>query len=127
MLLPHTVAYVRELVLRNHLALAAFLDGRGNGNLLTKLVEALYLAWYLQQAGYGAAEHELYLEAERILDIAAQYASRDIWRIKPTDCLPIVRMLDLHEQQLLGAPVYAVDEAQARLLRFGRSEKRSPW
>src|SRR5476649_2009015 len=71
MLLPHTTSNVRELVLHNHVALAAFRAGKGNGNLLAELAKALYLTWYLQEAGFDAADRELYLEAERILDNAA--------------------------------------------------------
>ena len=127
MLLPHTVTYVREQSLCWHLALAAFQTGKGNGDLLVKLVKALYLAWYLQQAGFGAAERELYLEAERILDAAARSARNDIWLIAAADCAPITRILDLHEQQLLAAPVFAVGEAESRVVRFGKSDKRAPW
>lgn len=126
-LLPHTAQYVREQSLRWHLALAAFQAGKGNGELLAKLVKALYLAWYLQQAGFGALERDRYLEAERILDAAARGASRNIWLIAPADCAPITRLLDLHEQQLQTAPVCAVDEAESRVVRFGKSEKRAPW
>jgi hypothetical protein len=43
------------------------------------------------------------------------------------DCAPITRLLDLHEQQLQTAPVFAVDEAESRVVHFGRSDKRSPW
>ena len=126
-LLPHTVAYVREHSLRWHLALAAFQVGKGNGDLLAKLVKALYLAWYLQDAGFGALEREHYLDAERILDAAARGASQNIWHIAPADCAAITRLLDLHEQQLQSAPVFAVDEAESRVVHFGRSDKRSPW
>ncbi|MFP3566217.1 hypothetical protein [Paraburkholderia sp. SIMBA_030] len=41
--------------------------------------------------------------------------------------MPIITILDLHEAQLLSAPVYAVGEARQRLLHFGKSNKRSPW
>jgi hypothetical protein len=126
-LLPHTTTYVREQSLRWHLALAAFQAGKGNGELLAKLVKALYLAWYLQQAGFGALERDLYLDAERILDAAARSASEDIWLIAAADCASITRLLDLHEQQLQTAPVFAVDEAESRVVHFGRSDKRSPW
>ncbi|MDQ0621951.1 hypothetical protein [Paraburkholderia graminis] len=127
MLLPHTAAYVREVVLRNHLALAAFRCGQGNGERLAELVKALYVTWYLQETGYGALDHALYLEAERILDLAARSASRRIWLIEEKDCAPITRLLDLREQQLLSAPVHAVNEARARMVHFGRSDRRSPW
>ncbi|MFM0607377.1 hypothetical protein PQR05_22885 [Paraburkholderia sediminicola] len=118
---------MREQSLHWHLAMAAFRVGRGNGDLLAELVKALYLAWYLQEAGFGAAERELYLDAERILDAAARNASKNIWLIEAADCVPITGILDLHEQQLQRAPVYAVGEAQQRVLHFGKSDKRSPW
>ncbi|KAE8758422.1 hypothetical protein FSO04_18685 [Paraburkholderia madseniana] len=127
MLLPLPAISVRELVLHHHLALAAFRVGKGNGGLLVELVKALYMAWYLQEDGFGAAEHELYLEAERILDAASRNASDDIWLIEVADCPSITRILDLYEQQLSSAPVYVVNEARARLRRFGESDKRSPW
>lgn len=127
MLLPHKATYVREQSLHWHLALAAFRAGKGNGDLLAKLVKALYLAWYLQEAGFGTAERELYLEAERILDGAARDTCKNIWLIEAADCLPIITILDLHEAQLLSVPVYAVGEAKQRLLHFGKSDKRSPW
>ncbi|WP_409934667.1 hypothetical protein [Paraburkholderia sp. BCC1884] len=126
-LLPHPASYVREQSLRWHVALAAFQTGKGNGDLLAKLVKALYLAWFLQQAGFGALDRDFYLDAERILDAAARGANKDVWRIDPADCSPITRLLDLHEQQLLCAPVFAVDEAESSLVRFGRSDKKSPW
>ncbi|KLU22964.1 hypothetical protein EOS_27960 [Caballeronia mineralivorans PML1(12)] len=127
MLLPHTASYVRELVLHNHVALAAFRAGKGNGNLLAELAKALYLAWYLQEAGFEAADRELYLEVEVILDNAARNSNNDIWFIEPAECGPVTRILDLHERRLSSAPVHAVSEAQARLLRFGRTSRRSPW
>jgi hypothetical protein len=127
MLLPHTTSYVRELALHNHIALAAFRAGKGNGNLLAELAKALYLGWYLQEAGFEAVDRELYLEVEAILDNAARNASKDIWFIEPAECGPVTRILDLHERQLSSAPVYAVSEAQARLLRFGITSRRSPW
>ena len=85
MLLPHTASYVRELALHNHVALAAFRAGKGNGNLLAELAKALYLAWYLQEAGFEAADRELYLEVEGILDNAARNSNNDIWFIEPAD------------------------------------------
>lgn len=127
MLLPHSAIYVRKVALRNHIALAAFRTGKGNGDLLAELVKVLYLTWYLQQAGFGAARHELYVEAERILDAAARGASKNFWLIEEADCSAITPLLDLHERQLSSAPVYAVHDARERVLRFGKSDKRSPW
>ena len=78
MLLPHTASYVHKLALHNHVALAAFRAGKGNGNLLAELAKALYLAWYLQEAGFEAADRALYLEVEGILDNAARNSDNDI-------------------------------------------------
>ncbi|CAE6873612.1 hypothetical protein R69746_08616 [Paraburkholderia aspalathi] len=127
MLLPHTASYVHKLVLHNHIALATFRAGKGNGDLLAELVKVLYLAWHLQEAGFDAADRELYPEVEGILDSAARNTSKDIWFIAAEECDPLTQILDLHERQLSSAPVYAVDEAQQRVLHFGKSEKRSPW
>jgi len=118
---------VRKLALHTHIALAAFRAGKGNGNLLAELVKALHLAWYLQEAGFDAADRELYLEAERILDNAATNASKDIWFIEPAESDPVIRILDLHDRQLSNAPVYAVREAHAHVLHFGMSDRRAPW
>jgi hypothetical protein len=75
--------------------------------LLVKLVKALYLAWYLQQAGFGALERDLYLDAERLLDAAARNASEDSWLIAAADCAPLARFLGrrcgLTKQALLPA------------------------
>ncbi|WP_027213458.1 hypothetical protein [Burkholderia sp. WSM2232] len=126
-LLPHTAAYAHEQALGWHLALAAFKAGKGNGSLLAKLAEVLYLAWYLREADFGTVEREVFVEAERILDAAASGASRDAWIIEADDCFAIITIFDLHERQLLCAPVFAVDEAQLRVARFSQSERRAPW
>jgi hypothetical protein len=42
------------------------------------------------------------------------------------DYPPITRLLDLHGQQLLYAPVHAVYEARARMVHLGKSDRRSP-
>lgn len=127
MLLPTPAATVRELALRNHIALAAFRDGKGNGHLLSDLIRVLYLVWYLQQAGFGAAKRERYLEAERILDVAAKNADSNTWFIEAVDCVAITGFLDLYERQLSSAPVYVVREAHARVRHFAQSDKHSPW
>ncbi|SOE73232.1 hypothetical protein SAMN05446635_4768 [Burkholderia sp. OK233] len=127
MLLPHTATYVRERSLHWHLALATFRAGNGNGDLLAELVNALYTAWYLQKAGFDAADQELYREVERILDAVARNASRDIWCIEPAECNPVTQLLDLYERQLSSAPVYAVREAHARVLHFAKSDRHTPW
>jgi hypothetical protein len=127
MLLPYPASYVRDRSLHWHLALAAFRTGKGNGELLAELAKVLYLTWYLQKAGFGERAQEDYFRAEKVLDITARISSKDIWLIDTEDCEPIVRILDLHEQQLRAAPAYVVTNAAERVERFGRSERKSPW
>lgn len=127
MLLPQSVDSVRQQCLQWHVALAAFLSAQGNGALLAQLCKAFYLAWYLCEAGYGPAEREWFVAVEGIIVAVARGGRENRWRIDAADRAPIIRILDLHEQQLLGAPRYAVAEAERRLLRFSQGDKTSPW
>jgi hypothetical protein len=72
-------------------------------------------------------DHELYLEAERILDDVAINAGKNIWHIESADCVAITGLPDLHEKQLSNAPVHATLEAHQRVLHFGKSARRSLW
>jgi hypothetical protein len=127
MLLPHAASYVRDRSLHWHLALATFLIGKGNRHLLAELIKTLYMAWYLREEGFGETGIEDYLEAERVLAGTARISSRDIWLIEAADSVAIVRILDVHERQLLAAPAWAVMEATMRLANFGMRDKKSPW
>ncbi|QGZ65519.1 hypothetical protein [Paraburkholderia acidisoli] len=127
MLLPPSVASVRQQCLQWHVALAAFLSAQGNGALLAQLCKAFYLAWYLCEAGYGSAEREWFVAVEAIIVAAARGGRDDLWRIDATDRPAVIRILDLHEQQLLSAPRHAITEAERRLMRFSQGDKTSPW
>jgi hypothetical protein len=53
-----------ERSLSCHLALAACRDGHGNSHLINELMRTVYLAWYLQRAGYGNRPAEQFKIAE---------------------------------------------------------------
>jgi hypothetical protein len=127
MLLPATAASIRDRILRNHIALAALLAGQGNGHLLATLVETAYLAWYLQEAGFGSAERARFEDVERMIAAAAQRSERGAWSFEAEDGETAGWLIEYHEQQLLRAPVFAVRDAQQRLAHFVRSGRRSPW
>jgi hypothetical protein len=128
MLLPPTAKSARALSLRHHLALAALKGGSGNGHLLTELIRVVYVAWYLQEAGFGATDLEHYLEAERTLaSCGARAAGENIWQLDAADTSAIERVLALHDWQLEHVPISAMLEVQKRLTRFRQSGKASPW
>lgn len=127
-LLPPTAKSARALSLRHHLALAALKGGTGNGHLLTELIRVVYVAWYLQEAGFGAIAPGNYLEAERALARCGVRGVRDdIWQLDQADTQALERVLALHDWQLEHAPISAMLEVQKRLTRFAQSNTASPW
>jgi hypothetical protein len=127
-LLPQTARSAQAQSLRNHLALEVFKAGRGNGQLLTDLIRVVYVAWFLQSAGFGAAELASYLDAEQALArCGVRGEQEDIWQLGSSDSLALEHVLALHDWQLHHVPVRAMQEAQRRLTRFLQSDKTSPW
>lgn len=127
-LLPQTAKSARTQSLRHHLALEVFKAGRGNGQLLTDLIRVVYVAWYLQSAGFGRTDLEIYREAERALArCGARGTEVDIWELGQSDRPALERVLALYDWQLQQAPVRAMLEVQRRLARFAQSDKMSPW
>lgn len=127
-LLPPTPESVRSRSLRNHLALAALRAGSGNGHLLSDLIRALYLAWYLREAGFGTVRHAFFPEAAEALESSAARAKADdVWQVSPDEAAILGRLLALHDEQLANTPVGVMLGAQRRLLRFATSDRKTPW
>jgi hypothetical protein len=127
-MLPPTLQSFRAQSLRSHLALEALRAGSGNGHLLSELIQVLYLAWYLQEAGFGAADSVLYAHAEQALErSAARGKTNDTWVLDNDEALALQRLLALHDEQLLQTPVNAIREVHKRLARFAQSERSAPW
>jgi hypothetical protein len=124
MLLPPTAQSIRAQSLRGHLALEALRAGSGNGHLLSELIHVLYVAGYLQEAGFGAADAALYAQAEQVLErSAARATAENIWRLDDAEALALERLLTLHDEQLQQNPVNAMREAHKRLVRFTQSSR----
>ncbi|WP_344676441.1 hypothetical protein [Paraburkholderia graminis] len=119
---------MQSVSLRNHLALAALRTGNGNGHLLSQLIHALYMAWYLREAGFGTADHPLFRDAAEALERSATRATTtDVWKVSPDDAAVLERLLALHDEQLASTPVGVMHGAQKRIARFARSDRRVPW
>lgn len=127
-LLPLTPQSIRERSLRGHLALEALRAGSGNGHLLSELIHVLYVAWYLQEAGFGTADAELYANAEQALErSAARATGENVWHLCDAEALALERLLALHDQQLRETPVKVMRDVHKRLARFARSDRPAPW
>lgn len=128
MLLPPTLHAFRAQSLRSHLALEALRAGSGNGHLLSELIQVLYLAWYLQEAGFGSADPALYAQAEQALErSAARGKEDDTWGLDHDEALALQRLLALHDEQLLQTPLNAMRDVHKRLARFAQSDRSAPW
>ncbi|MFM0078758.1 hypothetical protein P0D72_07690 [Paraburkholderia sediminicola] len=114
--------------MRYHLALEVLKAGTGNGHLLTELIRVVYVAWYLQEAGFGAIDSGYYLKAERTLARSgARAVETNIWQLDLADTTVLERVLALHDWQLQRVPISAMFEVQKRLTRFAQGNKASPW
>ena len=116
-----------DISLANHLALAVCRKGQGNAHLIGELNRAVYLTYYLQEAGFGNASVNLYRRAEAALDQAAGRAQCDgVWQVSAEVASMLEEILAIHDQQLTAAAIQIVIEAKARFARLNRSNLRSP-
>lgn len=91
MLLPVDVASARDQSLSYHLALATCRRGHGNNYLFNELMRTVYVAWFLQQAGYGDEPLELYKFAEYSVEAALTLAHESGEWLLADDALPVLK------------------------------------
>ncbi|BCG04667.1 hypothetical protein PPGU19_092350 (plasmid) [Paraburkholderia sp. PGU19] len=121
------VASAREQSLSCHLALATCRRGHGNNYLFNELMRTVYVAWFLQQAGYGDEPLELYKLAEYAVEAALTLAHESGEWLLADDALPVFeKLLALHDSQLAVAPLHKVVDAERRLARFLHGTASSP-
>jgi hypothetical protein len=109
------------------LALAACRGNRGNKHLINELTRTVYLAYFLQQMGFGALPLDAYMKAEAAISTALKNAERDgDWRIASNDTSSLDLILALHDEQLGNAPLYRIVEAENRLRAFFMGSQPSP-
>jgi hypothetical protein len=117
----------REMSLAHHLALAACRGDRANRHQINELVRSVYMAYYLQRMGFGELPFECYEHAEAAFENALAVATKSAkWIISEQDAPVIERLLALHDQQLIEAPMHRVVEAEKQLRQFLAGTGASP-
>ncbi|WP_144152862.1 hypothetical protein [Paraburkholderia sp. BCC1885] len=127
MLLPLPAATVRNLLLEYHLSLLSVRRGAGTAELLVNLARAMYLTYFLQEAGYGTPSFSQFHEAEDAMERANRWGyETGIWMLDDAGYPLFEAIVNLHDRQLAKAPAHAVLSADDRLSRFVAGSLRSP-
>ncbi|SKD03847.1 hypothetical protein SAMN05445504_9002 [Burkholderia sp. CF099] len=127
MLLPMAEAAAREQSLSSHLALVACRDGHGNKHLFNELMRTVYLAWFLQQDGYGKEPANSFKTAEYAVEASLELAHISGEWVLAEDTVPVFeRLLALHDSQLATAPLHRFIRAEQRLRQFLAGSASSP-
>ena len=101
LLLPLPTEYIRDLSLANHLALVGCRKDVGLKHSLNELIRLAYLSFFLWDAGYGAEEPTLFLDAERALDSAVVRAGETgKWQLEDNEFELMKRVVAVHDEQL---------------------------
>ncbi|MBN3790053.1 hypothetical protein G3N94_24630 [Burkholderia sp. Ac-20353] len=118
---------VQRQSLSHHLALAACRDGHGNAYLFNELIRTTYIAWFLQQAGYGDEPVERYKAVEHAVEATHLRADEsNEWILAEDAVSAFEQLLVLHDWQLNVAPRYKVIDAEQQLKRFLAGTASSP-
>ena len=119
MLLPMPRATADELALRVHLALAAMRAGAGSARDAQTLTQTMILAGFIAEAGYGAATYEQLVVAEAAISAAFDRGrDKGAWRLDDDAASLFAVIVTTYDEQLRGAPLWAIAEASERLDRF---------
>ena len=128
MLLPLPVAKVRSMSLENHLALAAMRTGNGNVNQMSRLLKAVYLAYFLREATCDHCDMHAFRASEAALERSATRAQMGHqWTLPEEDHRELAGILAVHDRQLLSVSAHQFGAAWERLQRFIDSDARSPF
>lgn len=127
MLLPMDRISAQKQSLALHLALVACRAGHGSSHLFNELMETVYVAWFLQQEGYGDEPADLFKLAEDAVEAALQLGQATGEYLLADDAVPAFeKLLALHDAQMNVAPLHKVAAADGRLRRFLLGTARSP-
>ncbi|OUL80710.1 hypothetical protein CA601_09075 [Paraburkholderia hospita] len=117
----------REQSLSSHLALAACRHGHGNSHLFNELMRTVYVAWFLQQDGYGSEPVGRFKAAELAVEVALELAHVSSEWVLAEDAVPsFERLLALHDAQFAAAPLHKIIDAERRLRQFLAGTAESP-
>jgi hypothetical protein len=128
LLLPMAAQSARDMSLAHHLALAACRGDSGNRHQINELVRSVYMAYFLQRMGFGDIPFECYERAEAAFGNALAVATKCAkWMISEQDAPVIERLLALHDQQLIEAPMHRVVEAENNCANSWWAPARRRW
>ncbi|PMS33661.1 hypothetical protein C0Z16_03595 [Paraburkholderia rhynchosiae] len=120
-------ASANEQSMRLHLALVACRECCANSHLINELMRAVYLAYFLQRAGYGRHPAAHFKIAECAVEMTLAHAHETgEWRLTPDVVGDFEQLIALYDAQLARAPLHAVHHAEEQLREFLAGTERSP-
>jgi hypothetical protein len=123
MLLPLAGSVARRKSLEHHLALTILQDGGGDADVVSRLFNAVYLAYFIHEATSGRNGLDPFVAAETALHSAAiRGAAEGMWSLCDEGNAAVEQVLVLHDRQLANCPSYKVAHAQDRLNRFLKTQ-----
>ncbi|KNH09184.1 hypothetical protein BRCH_01321c [Candidatus Burkholderia brachyanthoides] len=127
MLLPLPPAAADRRSLKFHACLLTVRKDFGTTEHLVELASLMYVAWFLQRAGYGDLPLTEFHRAEQYMDLANQRgAENGVWSIDDAGYPYFEHRLALHDQQIAAAPAHAIVSAEDDLARFIAGTAQSP-
>ncbi|WP_250475081.1 hypothetical protein [Caballeronia sp. GAFFF1] len=117
-LLPIAPATARVFSLKNHLALVAMRNGRGNADLASELIKTLYLTFFVCKKDRLDPPMATFLKAETTLRACIPSDTSGAWGIADDQCEAIEAVLCAHDTQLASTPLHQIEVAKARLERI---------
>jgi hypothetical protein len=125
--LPLTREVADAISLTSHLALAVCRCGKGNEYLVNELACAVYLVYFLQQAGYGTEPLELFREAEvRLGRTAWEGKRRGVWHLDKQGAALLERILVVYDSQLTRVGLDVLLQARHRLRMMPSKKDKVP-
>lgn len=116
MLRPIVAAKAGEISLDYHMTLEALRSGVANQYHVGSMAQAIYMAMLLNQRGYGAAEPELFRDAECVILRCRQAGLETGICVVDHDAYALLgQVLTLFDRQLAAAPVRELIAVNAKL------------
>ena len=118
MLLPMVAVSAQKVSLENHMSLVALRQGHGSRDFADKLLETIYLVFYLVDEQTFSTHCEIFKSAESTLrKLLERWSIGDQCIVDDAQCRAIEAILSLHDAQMAWLPTYQIDGAKRRLTR----------
>ncbi|MBB5460514.1 hypothetical protein [Paraburkholderia sp. Cpub6] len=121
------VAFLRDLSLEGHLALAVLRSGHGTAETMVSLLQMLYLTYFMLGTACPEADVALFREAETVLDSSISAAAQGHgWQVSTEQTVTVGLVASRYDEVLGSVPKYRYIESCDRLCRFFHSAATSP-